>query len=195
MAASGRSIAAALGVCALTCLAAVAQSLPQPSPEEPGAFDQLIPPKVEPKLELSARQKADLTEIQREFELKEGEGLGRLKKEAETTYRAYQEAKRASQDKAARRHHARYVELMFEFRKLRDGFEPRIQALLDEKQKVAYGQLKGRLPGYDLHREGILDPGDAATDFSLTPLDGQSKVRLSDFKGRKPVVLVFGSFS
>lgn len=191
----GRSIAAAVGACALTCFVAAAQSLPQPSPEEPGVFDQLIPPKIEPKLELGARQKADLKEIQKEFERKEGEALGRLKEEAEKTYRAYQEAKRASQDKPARRHHARYVELMFEFRKLRDGYEPRIQALLDEKQKVTYGQLKGRLPGYDLHREGILDLGDAATDFSLPPLDGRSKVRLSEFKGRKPVVLVFGSFS
>ncbi len=35
--------------------------------------------------------------------------------------------------------------------------------------------------------------GDAAPDFSLTELDGTTTIRLSDFRGKKPVALVFGS--
>ena len=37
--------------------------------------------------------------------------------------------------------------------------------------------------------------GDQAPDFELTDTSGGNRVRLSDFKGRKPVALVFGSFT
>ena len=37
--------------------------------------------------------------------------------------------------------------------------------------------------------------GDPAPDFELGDVDGEHSVRLSDFQGRKPVVLVFGSFT
>ena len=37
--------------------------------------------------------------------------------------------------------------------------------------------------------------GDLAPDFSLADVDGQHRVRLSDFQGQQPVVLVFGSFT
>ena len=35
--------------------------------------------------------------------------------------------------------------------------------------------------------------GDAAPDFELYDVNGQNSVRLSDFQGQKPVVLIFGS--
>ena len=38
-------------------------------------------------------------------------------------------------------------------------------------------------------------PGAVAPDFTLTSHDGKAKVTLSDFRGRKPVVLIFGSFT
>lgn len=38
-------------------------------------------------------------------------------------------------------------------------------------------------------------PGDMAIDFELRDVDGENPVRLSDFKGKKPVVLIFGSFT
>ena len=38
-------------------------------------------------------------------------------------------------------------------------------------------------------------PGDLAPDFELADIDGEHRVRLSDFRGRKPVALVFGSFT
>ena len=44
-------------------------------------------------------------------------------------------------------------------------------------------------------REGDLDVGDEAPDFSLETYDKKSQVRLSDFRGQKPVVLVFGSYT
>jgi thiol-disulfide isomerase/thioredoxin len=37
--------------------------------------------------------------------------------------------------------------------------------------------------------------GDMAPDFSLTSLDGKKQVRLSDYRGAKPVVLIFGSYT
>lgn len=38
-------------------------------------------------------------------------------------------------------------------------------------------------------------PGDVAPDFELRDAAGKNPVRLSDFRGRKPVALVFGSFT
>ncbi len=37
--------------------------------------------------------------------------------------------------------------------------------------------------------------GDLAPDFALHDVRGQEQVRLSDFRGKKPVVLIFGSFT
>ena len=37
--------------------------------------------------------------------------------------------------------------------------------------------------------------GDKAPDFKLRTKDGQREVQISSFKGQKPVVLVFGSFT
>ena len=40
------------------------------------------------------------------------------------------------------------------------------------------------------------DVGDAAPDFELPMLDGRDeRVRLSDFSGRSPVALIFGSYT
>ena len=36
---------------------------------------------------------------------------------------------------------------------------------------------------------------DLAPDFELTDVSGEHRVRLSDSQGRKPVALVFGSFT
>jgi hypothetical protein len=44
-------------------------------------------------------------------------------------------------------------------------------------------------------REGSLQIGDPAPDFDLPLVDGSGKVRLSSFRGEKPVVLVFGSYT
>jgi len=37
--------------------------------------------------------------------------------------------------------------------------------------------------------------GDAAPDFTLAEVTGDKKVTLSSFKGQRPVVLVFGSYT
>ena len=44
-------------------------------------------------------------------------------------------------------------------------------------------------------RAGPLKRGDPAPDFELETVDHQSRVRLSAFRGSKPVVLVFGSYT
>lgn len=44
-------------------------------------------------------------------------------------------------------------------------------------------------------RAGALKPGDPAPDFRLPTLDHQQTVQLSSFRGARPVVLVFGSYT
>ena len=44
-------------------------------------------------------------------------------------------------------------------------------------------------------RAGTLRPGDMAPDFHLKTRDGKSDVILSSFRGSRPVVLVFGSYT
>ncbi len=44
-------------------------------------------------------------------------------------------------------------------------------------------------------RAGPLRPGNPAPDFSLETLDRKSSVQLSSYRGQKPVVLVFGSYT
>jgi peroxiredoxin len=44
-------------------------------------------------------------------------------------------------------------------------------------------------------RGGTLHPGDAAPDFRLKTRDGKAEVELASFRGSRPVVLVFGSYT
>jgi hypothetical protein len=44
-------------------------------------------------------------------------------------------------------------------------------------------------------REGALEPGHAAPDFRLKVRGSTEQVSLSSFRGKKPVALVFGSFT
>lgn len=50
-------------------------------------------------------------------------------------------------------------------------------------------------PLWSIARGGKLHVGDAAPDFSLDTVDHKSRVALSSFRGQKPVVLVFGSYT
>ena len=44
-------------------------------------------------------------------------------------------------------------------------------------------------------RAGTLEPGDMAPDFRLPTLDRKDTVQLASFRGSRPVVLVFGSYT
>ena len=44
-------------------------------------------------------------------------------------------------------------------------------------------------------RGGDLEIGDMAPEFDLETTDHSQRVRLSDFRGDRPVVLVFGSYT
>lgn len=48
-------------------------------------------------------------------------------------------------------------------------------------------------PMWLVARKGRLKVGEPAPDFSLKKADGSQVVRLSSFRGQKPVVLIFGS--
>lgn len=50
-------------------------------------------------------------------------------------------------------------------------------------------------PLWKVARAGSHSVGDMAPDFSLDTVDHKSTVQLSSFRDRKPVVLVFGSYT
>jgi hypothetical protein len=50
-------------------------------------------------------------------------------------------------------------------------------------------------PLWKAARAGSLQPGDEAPDFDLPTYDHSARVRLSTFRGARPVVLVFGSYT
>jgi peroxiredoxin len=50
-------------------------------------------------------------------------------------------------------------------------------------------------PMWNVARRGSLRVGDQAPDFELPLLDRTRQVRLSAFRGDRPVVLVFGSYT
>ena len=71
---------------------------------------------------------------------------------------------------------------------------------------ASFARAMGRVPGplfavlpfqtlWTFARAGNLRVGDPAPDFQLQRLDRQGSVRLSSFRGQKPVVLVFGSYT
>jgi hypothetical protein len=48
---------------------------------------------------------------------------------------------------------------------------------------------------WNVARGGSLRVGDPAPEFVLPTVDRKSEVRLSEFRGKQPVVLVFGSYT
>jgi hypothetical protein len=71
---------------------------------------------------------------------------------------------------------------------------------------ILFGQVMKHVPGpafmvipfktlWFSARGGQLKVGDQAPDFSLMTPDKSARVDLASFRGRKPVVLVFGSYT
>jgi len=74
------------------------------------------------------------------------------------------------------------------------------------RQPVLFGQVMSKVPKpllmiiplkplWLLARAGHLQVGDQAPEFSLPTVDRKTRVRLSSFRGHKPVVLIFGSYT
>lgn len=71
---------------------------------------------------------------------------------------------------------------------------PKRQQTLESRARDRLGRLK------QLHESGRLftdgpEVGELAPDFVLKTPDGNSQVRLSNYRGKKPVALIFGSFT
>jgi hypothetical protein len=60
---------------------------------------------------------------------------------------------------------------------------------------VSWAQPRGGRHSGDLRMRDTLRAGDVAPDFRLKTRDGTREVQLSGFKGKRPVVLVFGSYT
>ena len=63
--------------------------------------------------------------------------------------------------------------------------------MMPSQRTLLLGLLSGEIGSW--HRGPAV--GDAAPDFSLSTQDGKTTVTLADYRGKKPVVLVFGSFT
>jgi hypothetical protein len=50
-------------------------------------------------------------------------------------------------------------------------------------------------PMWNVARGGGLKVGDAAPEFTLATVDRKAEVSLSSFRGKKPVALIFGSYT
>lgn len=61
--------------------------------------------------------------------------------------------------------------------------------------KAAYWQMTEVQGWQKTNNPNVPKVGELAPDFELTDVTGTKTVRLSDFKGKKPVVLLFGSFT
>jgi hypothetical protein len=61
--------------------------------------------------------------------------------------------------------------------------------------KAAYWEMKEVFGWQKTNNPNVPKVGELAQDFELTDVHGVKTVRLSDFRGKKPVVLLFGSFT
>ena len=94
-----------------------------------------------------------------------------------------------------------YIKFFTDVDKNEDGAASQ-QELMDEMSKRRQ-EMGGRPPaGSGRPQQGQRpqqgsgpNVGDDAPDFALMSLDGKRTVKLSDFKGRETVVLVFGSYT
>jgi hypothetical protein len=67
-------------------------------------------------------------------------------------------------------------------------------ALAQQPPRPNPQQKAGKRPG-DQRAQTNLRVGDTAPDFKLKTKDGDRDVQLASFRGKKPVVLVFGSYT
>jgi hypothetical protein len=74
------------------------------------------------------------------------------------------------------------------------------------REPALFGQVMRHVPGpamlvvpfkplWYLARAGSLRVGDPAPNFNLPTADKKSEVHLADFRGQRPVVLIFGSYT
>jgi hypothetical protein len=61
--------------------------------------------------------------------------------------------------------------------------------------KAAYYQMTEVQGWQKTNNPNVPQVGELAPDFELTDVHGEKTVRLSDFRGKRPVVLLFGSFT
>ena len=67
------------------------------------------------------------------------------------------------------------------------GEEIAVPEFKTQREKIAYYKKQ--------KEEGNLQVGDEAPDFTLKKVDGKELVQLSSFKGKREVVLIFGSYT
>lgn len=70
-----------------------------------------------------------------------------------------------------------------------------MRAAWEVSYKAVYWRNKEVAGWQHDNNPNVPKPGEMAPDFELTDVHGEKTVRLSDFRGQRPVVLLFGSFT
>ena len=70
-----------------------------------------------------------------------------------------------------------------------------IFAELVDDAKFVFRYRKEKMRGQKVLDARAPKVGDLAPDFTLSDISGTKSVSLSDFRGQKPVALVFGSYT
>lgn len=70
-----------------------------------------------------------------------------------------------------------------------------VRAGWDVNYKAIYWRNKEVSGWQKENNPNVPRPGEMAPDFELTDVHGRKTIRLSDFQGNRPVVLLFGSFT
>ena len=61
---------------------------------------------------------------------------------------------------------------------------------------ASFAQIRQQGKTWQKHFDALAPKvGDVAPDFELRDTNGENPVRLFDFRGQKPVALIFGSFT
>lgn len=69
-----------------------------------------------------------------------------------------------------------------------------ISELFDDA-KFILGYRKEKMRSQKLLNAQAPKVGDLAPDFTLSDISGTESITLSDFRGKKPVALIFGSYT
>jgi len=70
-----------------------------------------------------------------------------------------------------------------------------VRTCWDITYKAAYWQMEEVQGWQKMNNPNVPKVGEMASDFELTDVTGTQTVRLTDFRGKRPVVLLFGSFT
>jgi Spy/CpxP family protein refolding chaperone len=132
---------------ALLCLGLMLlPPLGRPARNLPPNFGELLPPRIEEKLQLDPDQKDQLAGLRREFKAKCLDIHDQTEAEVEKIRAAAKKAGTENARATKRQEANQMLEMMKHFDKLRAEYEPRLRALLTDEQRKQFDALRREKP-------------------------------------------------